>query len=540
MNWKRSIISILLLIVSKLIFCQDLTQTVKGKVIDEDSKTPLIGVNIILKNSDPIVGVTTDIDGNFKIRNVPIGRQSFIVSYIGYENVFINEVLVETGKELVLNISMPESIEELDAVVVIAKDNKTVPLNKMATVSATQITVESTSRIAAGINDPARTIQSTAGIAASSDKGNDLVIRGNSPRGVLWRMEGVEIPNPNHFSNEGSSGGGVSALSTQVLSNSDFFTGAFPAEYGNALSGVFDLKLRNGNYDNREYTAQIRVMGVQFAAEGPFIKGKKASYLFNYRYSTFELLDDLAGINLGGTVPSWQDLSFKVHLPSSNAGNFSVWGLGGLSSSQELADSDTSNWESSDDALQESVQHILGVTGLSHNYWFYNSKTYIKTTIAQSYSANDLFEDTISYSFESFAISDVFFSYKTVTANSFINHKFNARHTIRIGATYKFQQFELSMNDYNYDTQEHIQIIDNLGSTDNYESYIQWKYKITSRVEANTGVHASLYNLNNQKTLEPRLGVKWKQNDKNTFTCGFGLHSRLESISIYLSEGTNS
>ncbi len=277
----KTTLTVLFTILVLSIFGQELTQTVKGKIIDADTKVTLPGANIILLNNAQIAqGTSSDMDGNFKFSKVPVGRHSFKVSFMGYEEVILSEILVGSGREVVLNIEMKESVATIDEIKVVANIDKSEPLNQMATVSATQITVESTSRIAAGINDPARTAQSFAGVATTADdENNELVIRGNSPRGMLWRMEGIEIPNPNHFSDgEASSGGGVSALSTQVLANSDFFTGAFPAEYGNALSGVFDLNLRSGNYEKREYALQMGVMGAQAAVEGPFKKGSEASY----------------------------------------------------------------------------------------------------------------------------------------------------------------------------------------------------------------------------------------------------------------------
>ncbi len=257
---------ITMLLISITLFAQDYTQNVKGKIIDTDSKIPLPGASVILVGSDPLLGTISDMDGNFKLEKVPVGRQSFEVSYMGYEKIRLSEVMVSTGREVMLNVEMKESVTTLAECTVVAKSDPSAALNQMVTVSATQISVEETSRIAAGINDPGRTAQSYAGVCAADDENNELVIRGNSPRGMLWRMEGIEIPNPNHFSNgEGGSGGGVCALSTQVLANSDFYTGAFAAEYGNALSGIFDLSLRSGNAERREYALQLGFMGAQAA-----------------------------------------------------------------------------------------------------------------------------------------------------------------------------------------------------------------------------------------------------------------------------------
>ena len=115
----------------------------------------------------------------------------------------------------------------------------------------------------------------------------------------------------------------VNLISSQLLSNSDFFTSAFPAEYGNALAGVFDIKLRTGNNENREYAFQAGLLGIDFAAEGPFIKGKEASFLFNYRYSTFGLMVDMSLLPTE-QIPRYQDLSFKINLPTKKAGLFSL------------------------------------------------------------------------------------------------------------------------------------------------------------------------------------------------------------------------
>ena len=311
---------------------QILTQTIRGEVIDAESQVPLIGANVVVIDSKPLLGSSTDEHGTFRIEKVPVGRQSLKVSYLGYEDAFVNDILVGSGKEIILRISLTESIMNLEeGVVIVADADKDEPLNDMAVVSARMFTVEETKRYAASVNDPARMAQSFAGVAANGDFSNEIVIRGNTPRGLLWRVEGIEIPNPNHFTNNGSSGGGISVLSANMLANSDFFTGAFPAEYGNAISGVFDIKLRNGNNEKKEYALQAGLLGVDVALEGPFSRHSNASYLVNYRYSTLAIFDLIGLEVIDAAVPKFQDLSFKVNVPTPKAGTFSLWGLGGLS-----------------------------------------------------------------------------------------------------------------------------------------------------------------------------------------------------------------
>lgn len=304
------------------------TQTVRGIIVDKISQSPLPGVVVVLVNSNPLIGTSTDEEGRFKLTQVPVGKQTLKVSFIGYKENVMQNLSVNAGKELVLNVSLEEDIKSMSEVVVTAKVEKNKPLNDMSMVSTRAFSVEETQKFAAAVNDPARMATSFAGVVNGSDGGNMISIRGNSPNGLLWRMEGVEIPNPNHFSNVGTSGGGIAIISSQLLSNSDFSTGAFASEYGNALSGVFDLKLRKGNNQKREYTFQAGVLGVDVSTEGPFKKGYDGSYLVNYRYSTLGLLSKM-GVPIGDATTTFQDLSFNVSLPTKKLGTFGVFGFGG-------------------------------------------------------------------------------------------------------------------------------------------------------------------------------------------------------------------
>jgi len=517
---------------------QEYTQTVKGKVTDLDTKISLPGASVILIGSQPLLGTITDPDGNFRLENVPVGRQSFEISYLGYERIYLQEILVGSGREVVLNVEMKESVTSLEEFTVVAENDKSEAINQMAIVSSQQVTVEETSRIAAGINDPGRTAQSYAGVSAADDEDNELIIRGNSPRGMLWRMEGIEIPNPNHFSNgEGGSGGGVCALSTQVLDNSDFFTGAFPAEYGNALSGVFDLRLRNGNSDKREYAFQLGVMGAQAALEGPFKKGSDASYLVNYRYSTLQMLSKV-GVDISGgdIAPEWQDLSFKVYLPTQRMGNFSIWGLGGISSAGSTAVRDTSEWIYRGNAYEDSEKHTLGVAGITHHYLFKNSRTYISTVAAYSYTRDRFSVDSLNYDFDMATVLNENFTYKTFSISSYVNHKINARHLVRAGAIYHNKSYNLKVLDYDYDTRILENKIEDQGNTNIVESFVQWQYRVNDMLSFNTGVHSTYMALNGNYAVEPRLGARWKINPQHTLNFGAGLHSRIEPVSIYLAE----
>ena len=526
---------VFLLFNSSAFFAQTFTQTVKGRVVDEDTKAPIFGAKIVILNLTPTQGTTSDLDGFFTLEKVPIGRYDFKITYIGYADSKLQQVQVVSGKELILNIELSESIKNLETVTVKA-NSKNKPQNEMATVSVRSFNVEETQRYAASFNDPARMAVSFAGVNTSNDASNEIIVRGNSARGMLWRVEGIEIPSPNHFSNgEGGSGGGISILSSQILGSSDFYTGAFPAEYGNALSGVFDIKFRKGNYQKREYSFQVGILGMQSSLEGPFSKKYAGSYLLNYRYSTLIMLNAIGlPIVENALVPQFQDLSYNFYYPTKKAGNFTLFGLGGLSTAGELAVKDSTTWERRSDRYQDNNYQLLGATGITHTYLFKNQKSYLKTVAALS-------GDDLRYRLDSlnndYALQTAYqeqFTYKTARINTFLNRKFNSRNILRIGGIYS--QYFYSILSKGLDLSSGISgtFVDENGNTGLIQGYAQWKFKISDKIDLNSGFHSSYFLLNKQTTIEPRVGFQWRFQPKQSVSLGAGLHSRIEPISVYL------
>ncbi|HAN77106.1 MAG TPA: TonB-dependent receptor, partial [Bacteroidales bacterium] len=299
-------------------------------IIDSQTETPLPGANIVLKNSKPILGASSDAKGTFTLEKIPIGRQTFEISLIGYLPYLVENISIASHKETNLEIRLIESVISLNEVVIDGTGRKDETKNPIAMVSARKFTVEETERYSGSIGDPARMAANFAGITTLADQRNDIVIRGNSPLGVLWRIDGIEIPNPSHFSSFGASGGPISMINSNLLANSDFFTGAFPAEYSNALSGVFDLQLRSGNNKSYEFVSQVGMNGFELGAEGPINKSN-ASFLVNYRYSTLAVVSAM-GFHVGiDEIPYFQDASFKISSGATKLGRFSLIGIGGYS-----------------------------------------------------------------------------------------------------------------------------------------------------------------------------------------------------------------
>jgi len=514
-------------------YSQNLTQTIRGYVFDKESLIPLPGVNLVVRNGSDLKGTITNNEGLFEMTGIPIGRYNLQVSSVGYESVDIPEVLLISGKETVLQIGLKESIIEMDAVTVKPNSRKDGTMNSMAILSGRMFTVEEANRYAGGFDDPGRLATAFPGVGTTSAGSNALIIRGNSPKGVLWLLEGIEIPNPNHFEGTEVVGGGfVSALSSQVLSNSDFYTGAFPAEYGNALSGVFDMRYKTGNNQNREYGFRIDMIGAEVFTEGPFMKNRNASYLVNYRYSTMAIISKMIP---DMSVPVYQDLSFKFSFPSKSAGVFNLWGVA-MTDEIGTLEPDSTEWKYNDDKVDGTVDMNMGVLGLTHKV-ILGQNTYVNTTLAATGNSTTMKLKIYgeNYNLSDSAIQD--FTNKKLTLKSFVNHKFSTRHTNRTGITVNRLSNNLDSKVKSDPSSAELKRFARYNNSSwSLQFFTQSMVNISSRVTLNLGLYSQLLFMNSQPTLEPRAGIKWNFLENNTLSLGYGNHSRLEPLNIYFVE----
>ena len=532
----------ILTIATNCLFSQKvLKQTIRGTVTEKATKMPLPGANVVLLDSDPVIGATTDPEGKYRLENAPVGRVGLRISYIGFHDVVIPSLNLTSARELIIDVEMEEKPVLSEEVVITATRSKLRPQNEMATVSARSFTVEETQRYAGSRNDVARMASNFAGVRGTDDSRNDIIIRGNSPAGLLWRLEGVDIPNPNHYGALESTGGPVSILNNNLLANSDFYTGAFPAEYGNAISGVFDLEMRNGNDERHEFLGQIGFNGFELGAEGPVHEASGASYLVNYRYSTLEFFD-LLGMEFGtGTaIPKYQDLSFKVNVPKTAAGSFSLFGVAGTSDISFLDSEKDTTSEKLDFYGGEGFDLINGsdmaALGLSNTYLI-NSTTWTKVTLAGTYHKFTTEIDSIVP-----AQNDILpFVRNNHTENklfgSFVlNKKFSSRHNFKVGFTASSTYYTLIDSIYNDDSLRFNIITDYDGSGMMLQPYLEWQFKVSNTLTLNSGLHYQHFLLNNSRSLEPRLGLRWQFRPRQTFSLAYGYHSQLAPITVYFNQ----
>lgn len=547
---KIFIYSFLFLCCIKNGFTQSYVQVIRGQVIDKVSSVGLPGVVVKVKNDTTNkLATTTDANGRFKIENVPVGRRSLVVSLMGYNPQVLNDLIINSGKETYVTIELEESLVQIDEVVVSADADKDV-VNTMEAVNVKSFSVEETERYAGSRQDPARMASNFAGVQGTNDSRNDIVVRGNSPSGLLWRLEEIDIPNPNHFAVAGSAGGPTAIINNKYLANSEFFTGAFPANYGNALGGVFDLKMRNGNNQKHERTFQFGLLGTELSLEGPINKEKGSSYFVNYRYSTLKLLSGL-NIKLGtSAVPQYQDGAFRFNFPTKKAGVFSLSAIGGYSTIKIILSTQTERPKElyGDLNRDQYFTSNMGVLILNHSYSF-NSRTFMKTSLAYSMQGLDVNHYQVLRN-KDFVPNDTlpkilgynFYEGKS-TLSWFVKHKINPKNSFKTGflanafhinfydqakINSRYDTIAQYINDKPFKTRINTQ-------TDFYliQPYFSYVHKFNEKWSSNIGVFAQFLTLNNSYAIEPRASIRYQFKGNQSLSLAYGVHSQMQATYIY-------
>ncbi|MEQ8360254.1 MAG: TonB-dependent receptor [Cytophagales bacterium] len=534
------LLSVLIPILSS---AQEITQIIRGQIKDQQSGMPLPGVSIVLLNSQPVNGTVSNVEGYFSLSDIPVGRQSLQVSMLGYEPVYFNNLVLTSAKELYLEVAMLERIDQLEEVIINAEKKPNEAINEFALVSARQFSVDEATRYAGAWNDPARMATNFAGVSTSGDVRNDIVVRGNSPSNVLYRLEGIPVPNPNHFGTFGGAGGAISMISQNMLANSDFMTGAFPSEYGNVIGGVFDINFRKGNSQKSEHGVQLGMRGIELTTEGPISKKNNASYLANYRYSTLGVFDAL-GLDIGvPAVPEYQDVSFKIDIPAGlKYGRFSVFGLGGLASIN-LNDSEVEDPEDFFSQDQPSdIYNITqsGVLGIGHEY-FFSQKTSGNLILALSGASDRYTSDTLTAPDFTMTArnSEGTFEERKLSVFYKVNHKLNTRNVLQGGVLAEIANSNFQESTYTNGFYQ--KITDYNGSIGLYQAFADWQHRFTDQLSMNIGTHFQYHDLTEAQAIEPRAGIKWAFSKNKSLSFGTGLHSQtLPAYAYFIQERTQS
>ncbi len=530
----RILTTIMLITAALLAEAQSITQTVKGTVTDQDSKQTVPFATIKLYNQDTTFISETDLDGVYSILNVPVGRYALRGSFFGYAPSEV-DVMVTSAKVSIGDIVLSQNLQDLEEVKISVKVDRHDAQNNMAATSAKTLFVEEANRYAGAFDDPARLVSSFAGITGAGVAENAISIRGNNPKSVLWRIEGVEVFNPNHFADLNSfGGGGISALSSHVLANSDFFSGAFPAEYTNSMSGVFDIKMRKGNAEDHEHTFKFGLIGVDFASEGPLSRKKKSSYVFNYRYSTLGLVTMFMPAEARGT--NYQDLSFKLNFPTEKYGTISVWGLSLLDKSGGPPDKDCTEWFYDYEREDQKGKQFMGAIGASHLMCL-NDSTYLSTTLSSSATGLDWKSDLMNYDFSLSPQNKVQANNSNYILSSYLSTKLGKKHTNKTGVIVKGLGYDLNYQ-YALDGQNLSSISNEKGGSALVTAYTSSHVEL-GRWAVNAGLSTQHFFLTGKSTLEPRLGLSYALNNRNSLALAYGRHSQTEQLQYYFSQDVN-
>jgi hypothetical protein len=507
-------------------------QTIKGVISDSDSGKPLEGANISFAASNFSGGTISDSSGYFRL-TVPVGRVLLKVSHIGYYEREIDAVQVGSGKAVDIRVELEEISYQTAEININAGERQWLTPKSGASVKKLQS--EDAARFAGGYFDPLRMVANMAGVtSANSDESNEIVIRGNSPRYLQWRLEGFEIPNPNHLANgQASSSGAYSAISTNVLSNFDFYTGSFPPEFGNALSGIMDLYLREGNRDKHEKGFQLSVVGAELALEGPIGKEQKNSYLFNLRYANFNFLKYLNVIDPAdlSIVPSSFDLALKACFNSTPLGNFEVFGLATQSQAgdAQVRNIDEIKSGENDDFLERDA---MISTGIVNSFHFKNGKTFLRTQLGYSFSKENWDEGFTDTLLVHTATEKEDFRTSFLTFSSSLSHKASPTLFFKAGVEYRYTIAQMYANRYVSPTQTDT-LLDNQGSANRGNAYLLLKWKPLPQMEITPGFNCSYSGLTREILFEPRVGIHFLLTDNQAFNLGTGFHSCAEPMPIY-------
>lgn len=316
---KKNVLFLLLLGLLTTVSAQP-THRIKGTVIDKASRQPLEFINVLVLGLGR--GGVTDAEGHFNIGEVPPGIYRLQASAVGYKTILTPEYIVST-KDLTIQIETEENLTELEGVTVIASPFRRDPESP---VGLRIIGLQEIEKSPGANRDISRIVQSYPGVAFSpAGYRNDLIVRGGSPSENRFYLDGVEIPNINHFSTQGASGGPVGIINADLIREVNFYTGAFPTDRGNAMSSVLDFKLRDGDMERNSLKATLGASEVSLASNGHI--GKKTSYLVSVRQSYLQFLFDMLGLPF---LPTFTDAQFKLKTRFNANNELTILGLGGI------------------------------------------------------------------------------------------------------------------------------------------------------------------------------------------------------------------
>lgn len=391
MNLKQICSNIFFLFFGYLLYGQNFG-TITGYVVDARTEEPLIGVTVRIV--DTSLGAITDFDGYFSITEVETSTYALEATYVGYQSEVKYNIVVKSGGIPDVNFELEEAIEELGEVVIVAN-----PFEKLeeTPLSIQRLSAEEVATYPGGNNDIAKVVQSLPGVSGSiGGFRNDVIIRGGAPNENVYYLDGIEIPNINHFATQGSAGGPVGLLNVSFFEGVTLSTSAFGAQYDNVLSGVLQFDQRNGN--NRDFKTNIRVSSSEAALtfEGPLFKKQKetsnTSFIASVRRSYLQLLFQAIGLPF---LPDYWDYQYKLTHKIDDYNELIVTGIGSV---DDISVNVPDEFDPEQQAILDQIpiiQQQSNTAGMSWKRRFKDGSGFMLTTLSNNRLFNNFrqFED---------------------------------------------------------------------------------------------------------------------------------------------------
>lgn len=467
--------------------------TIMGKVIDKQTKEPLPFVNISVLNEN--YGAATDINGNYKIENIPIGTYQLRASAIGYESQVKTDIIVSSGRPAMINFELMPTVIKLQDAVVEAEYFIKIPSEM---VSVRGFSQEEIRRAPGGFEDVVRALSVLPGIAQADPGRNDLVVRGGAPSENLYIVDGFVVQNINHFGSQGATGGPLSYINLDFVSNTTFSTGGFSAQYGDKLSSVLTINLREGRKDR--FGGKATVSATQFGLnlEGPLAQNQ--TFLFSARRSYLDLIFRAAGFSF---VPEYYDVLTKYNYDIDNKNKFSYLFIGAFDNVRFFNDTPEKRIDNTRALGSDQIQYVTGFSYRHiHSLGFFDialGRNFVDyDTYQRDSSLNYIFKN-LSREGENFLKAD--FNIITPRKSEF-TFGFIARH-VRFKSDIKFPSFRTTFGE--------ILPISDFEIHKNYYklgAYAQFNHVVLERVRINAGIRGDYFDaIKDKYSIAPRLGA---------------------------------
>ncbi len=506
---------------------QQLTGTIEGSAIDQSTQNPLIGVNIIVLNTS--LGAVTDTDGKFIISNIPVGNYSVQFRMVGYSVFTKTDIIVRSQRITTLTGELSEQIIESEQVVVTAgyfRQNDVQPL------SITALSAEEIRRAPGSGGDISRVIMGLPSLAKVNDQSNSLIVRGGSPLENAFYLDGIEIPNINHFPTQGATGGPIGMVNVDLIDEVNFYTGGFSAAYGDKMSSILDLKLREGNRNNFDGQIDFNIAGFGGVAEGPL--GEHGSYLLSLRRSYLDVLVDM--IDIGTSVaPRYGDAQAKIVFDLSPEHRVSLVTLHGddhNNPSRSVAEENDMLYYGN----QDINQNAGGITWRA----LWNSGFYSMTTVGvQTITAREDY-------FETNSGASLVRNRSTEGSAALRNSqhlRLSEMHSLEFGAEFKqlFVSFDNSFGAYTGALGDSIAaaVLRNKLSEMKLGAYFTYIVHPLRGLTATVGARTDYFGYNDQLTVSPRISLSFQLNELTSFKLASGMYYQNMPVVLLAQNASN-